>query len=73
MTRQIKDIEHLVTEFSDFARMPKPLLKKVNLNQIISRALNLQELSEVDIKFSLKKDKALYLIQADKNIFIECL
>ena len=35
ITKQIKDIEHLVNEFSDFARMPKPVLKKVNLNQII--------------------------------------
>ena len=27
ITNQIKDIEHLVNEFSDFARMPKPILK----------------------------------------------
>ena len=33
MTKQIKSIEHLVNEFSDFARMPKPVLKKINLNQ----------------------------------------
>ena len=26
ITKQIKDIEHLVTEFSDFARMPKTIL-----------------------------------------------
>ena len=29
ISKQIKDIEHLVTEFSDFARMPKPILKKL--------------------------------------------
>ena len=28
ITKQIKDIEFLVNEFSDFARMPKPILKK---------------------------------------------
>ena len=28
--KQIKQIENLVNEFSDFARMPKPLLKKLN-------------------------------------------
>ena len=55
ITKQIKDIEHLVNEFSDFARMPKPVLKKVNLNQIISRALNLHELSETEVKFVLTK------------------
>ena len=29
ISKQIKDIEHLVNEFSDFARMPKPILKKL--------------------------------------------
>ena len=32
IAKQIKDIEHLVTEFSDFARMPKPVFKKINLS-----------------------------------------
>ena len=29
---QIKQIENLVNEFSDFARMPKPVFKNNNLN-----------------------------------------
>ena len=65
MTKQIKDIEYLVTEFSDFARMPKPILKKINLNKIISQALNLYELSEPDIKFILSKIKTSNYIEAD--------
>ena len=32
ITKQIKDIEFLVNEFSDFARMPKPIFKKINLS-----------------------------------------
>ena len=67
ITKQIKDIEHLVNEFSDFARMPKPVLKKVDLNQIIARALHLHELSEVEIKFDLVKLKASNYIQADEE------
>jgi len=67
ITNQIKDIEHLVNEFSDFARMPKPILKKVNLNQIISRALKLLELSEVKIKFVLTKVKTSNYIQGDEE------
>ena len=58
ITKQIKDIEHLLNEFSDFARMPKPILKKIDLNNIISRSLNLHELSETDIKFALTKEKS---------------
>ena len=34
ITKQIKDIEYLVNEFSDFARMPKPIFKKIDLNEI---------------------------------------
>jgi len=67
ITKQIKDIEHLVNEFSDFARMPKPLFKKVNLNQIISRAFKLHELSDPNIKFLLSKKNASYIINGDEE------
>ena len=67
ITKQIKDIEHLLNEFSDFARMPKPVLKRVALNPIISRALNLHELSEKDIKFSLQKEKSSITIKGDEE------
>ena len=65
ITEQIKDIEHLVTEFSDFARMPKPILKKVNLNEVIFRSLSLHELSNSNIKFSFIKNKPINSIKAD--------
>ena len=67
ITKQIKDIEHLVNEFSDFARMPKPVFKKINLNNIISRTLSLHELSEKNIEFILTKSKSLYYIKADEE------
>jgi len=67
ITKQIKDIEHLVNEFSDFARMPKPILRKVDLNQIILRGLNLNELSEPDINFVLSKIKSSNYIKGDEE------
>ena len=39
--KQIKLIENLINEFSDFARMPKPLLKNNNLNKVISENIEL--------------------------------
>ncbi len=39
--KQIKQIENLVNEFSDFARMPKPLFKHNNLNLIIKENISL--------------------------------
>ena len=50
---QIKQIENLVNEFSDFARMPKPLLKKNNLNELIKENINLVSKIDGTIKIRL--------------------
>ena len=39
--KQIKQIENLVNEFSDFARMPKPILKKNNLYDLINSNISI--------------------------------
>jgi len=49
--KQIKQIENLVNEFSDFARMPKPILKDNNLVLII--ADNVKLLKELDLKIEI--------------------
>ena len=67
ITKQIKDIEHLVNEFSDFARMPKPVLKKINLNKIINRSINLHELSEPDIKLELSTKSKENFVSGDEE------
>ena len=38
INRQIKDIEKLVNEFSNFARMPRPIFKKIDLTQLIVKS-----------------------------------
>ena len=64
--KQIKQIENLVNEFSDFARMPKPLLKKNNLNKVINENINLINKIDSNIKIKLinhlSKDVNLSLI-----------
>ena len=45
INRQIKDIESLVNEFSNFARMPRPVFKKINVSDIINRAIEFTKLS----------------------------
>ncbi len=49
INRQIKDIEKLVNEFSNFARMPSPVFKKIKINEVIKRALDF-------LKASLKSE-----------------
>ena len=40
INRQIKDIEKLVNEFSNFARMPRPIFKKIDLISLIKTSLD---------------------------------
>ncbi len=51
--KQIKLIENLINEFSDFARMPKPLLKNNNLNKVISENIELVNKFDPNIKIKL--------------------
>ena len=52
--KQINQIEKLVNEFSDFARMPKPTFKKNNLIPIIKE--NIKLLSELDESIEINFD-----------------
>ena len=70
INKQIKDIEKLVNEFSDFARMPRPVFKKINLYEVISRAIQLNKFSNKEIKFSfLNQDKNIYINADEEQIY----
>ena len=45
INRQIKDIEGLVNEFSNFARMPKPIFKKINILKVITDCIEFIRMS----------------------------
>jgi len=65
--KQIKQIENLVNEFSDFARMPKPTLKRNNLVKLLNE--NIKLLSEVNksIEINLNKKDEEILLECDKE------
>ncbi len=67
INNQIKQIENLVNEFSDFARMPKPILKYNDLIKILDE--NIKLLSEVDksIKIDLIKSNDQIMFNCDKE------
>ena len=54
INKQIKQIENLVNQFSDFARMPKPILKDNDLVKIIDE--NVKLLRELDNKIEINFD-----------------
>ena len=67
INNQIKQIENLVNEFSDFARMPKPIFKDNDLVKIIRE--NIQLLSQIDktIKLNFNSNKSNILLGSDKE------
>ena len=67
INNQIKQIEKLVNEFSDFARMPKPIFQKNDL--IILMKDNIKLLKELDetIKIDFKNNIKQILFNSDKE------
>jgi len=65
--KQIKQIENLVNEFSDFARMPKPILKDNNLVFLIND--NIKLINELDNKIIIdfKSSKSDILLNSDSE------
>ena len=59
--RQIFLIQNLVNEFSNFARLPKPINKKINLSEILSIYVEEYKRNYPKITFSQKIDKEIFL------------
>ncbi len=64
---QIKQIENLVNEFSDFARMPKPTLKNNDLIKILNDNINLLKEVNKSIEIQLIKDSENIIFNCDKE------
>ncbi len=67
INNQIKQIEKLVNEFSDFARMPKPIFRENNLVDLINENINLLKELDSTIEITFKKDFDKILLESDKE------
>ena len=56
MKNQIKQIENLVNEFSDFARMPKPLYQKNEIIKLITSNIELLKKLDASIKIDFNSN-----------------
>ena len=67
---QIKQIENLVNEFSDFARMPKPMFRVNNLIELINSNIELLNKTDqtINIKLIYSKNENLNLLCDNEQI-----
>jgi len=54
IVRQVGDLRRMVDEFSNFARMPKPVFREENIHDIARQALFLHEVAHPGITFLLE-------------------
>jgi len=68
INKQINQIENLVNEFSDFARMPKPILKENDLINMIKDNINLLKQIDLSINIDFKyfEKKVLFFCDSEQ-------
>ena len=67
IVRQVNSIESLVSEFSNFARMPERKLKLVSLDNLILNQVNTQKIANKNAEFKLKIKPKKINISCDFN------
>jgi two-component system nitrogen regulation sensor histidine kinase NtrY len=67
INNQIKQIENLVNEFSDFARMPKPVFKNNDLISILNDSIKLSSEFDKTIKIEFFKKEKQIIFNCDKE------
>ena len=72
INNQIKQIEMLVNEFSDFARMPKPLFKKNNIISILNNNIKLLSKLNKNINILLKQNQEEINFDCDSEQLGRC-
>ena len=65
--RQVGDLRRMVDEFSNFARMPKPVFRDENVHDIARNALFLHEVAHPDIGFSIDPEMADIRLVCDRR------
>tara|TARA_A100001011_G_scaffold110749_1_gene117315 strand:+ start:1895 stop:3676 length:1782 start_codon:yes stop_codon:yes gene_type:complete len=76
INRQIKDIENLVNEFSNFARMPRPVFKDINIFDLINSSVDFIKISSNNkININSKEKKIMINGDADQlnRVFINLI
>jgi two-component system nitrogen regulation sensor histidine kinase NtrY len=65
--RQVGDLRRMVDEFSNFARMPKPVFREENVHEIARQALFLHEVAHPAIGFRLEPPQGEFRMVCDRR------
>ncbi|MEO7504437.1 MAG: ATP-binding protein [Sphingomicrobium sp.] len=71
--RQVGDLRRMVDEFSNFARMPKPVFREENIHDIARAALFLHEVAHPGIAFTLEPPAGPIMMVCDRRQLSQAL
>ena len=71
--RQVDDIGRMVDEFSDFARMPQPVMKELSLAELAHGQVALYEAQKVDFYTDLDTDPDGGMVMGDAGLLRQAL
>ena len=67
IVRQVGDLRRMVDEFSNFARMPKPIFRSENVYEIARQSLFLHEVAHPGISFALSPRQGEFRMVCDRR------
>src|SRR5687768_14450973 len=67
IVRQVGDLRRMVDEFSNFARMPKPVFRHENVHEIARQSLFLHEVAHPGISFGLQPPEGDFDMVCDRR------
>jgi two-component system nitrogen regulation sensor histidine kinase NtrY len=73
IVRQVGDLRRMVDEFSNFARMPKPVFREENVQEIARQALFLHEVAHPAISFTLEPPSGDIRMVCDRRQLAQAL
>ncbi len=71
ISRQVGYLKSLISEFSSFAQLPIPILKKNNLVDLLKNALVLQKTVYTEIDFNIKSPEEKIIIDCDEKLLFQ--
>jgi two-component system, NtrC family, nitrogen regulation sensor histidine kinase NtrY len=71
--RQVGDIGRMVDEFSSFARMPTPTMRRENAQELLNQSVFLQRVANPQVKFEIKAPKDATYLECDGRLVSQAL